>query len=60
MSAQTEASGNNFTLLRLTLALMFGRFKLLYGMPRPPFPFDLAETPGNVSLPVAYPRTTIR
>ncbi len=40
-----EEDGNNFTLLRLLLALMvvFGHFRLLSGTPRPPFPFNLAD-----------------
>ena len=45
MTDRTEESANNFTLLRLMLALMvvFGHFKLLQGTQYPPFPFNLAD-----------------
>ncbi|HEY1931250.1 MAG TPA: acyltransferase [Acetobacteraceae bacterium] len=45
MIVRTEESGNNFTLLRLLLALavVLGHFKLLSGTPYPPFPFNLAD-----------------
>jgi len=45
MNARTDEAANNFTLLRLLLALMvvFGHFKLLSGTPYPPFPFNLAD-----------------
>ena len=42
---RTEEAENNFTVLRLSLALMvvFGHFKLLSGTTFPPFPFNLAD-----------------
>lgn len=45
MSRATDESANNFTLLRLVLALMvvFGHFKLLSGTAYPAFPFNLAD-----------------
>ena len=43
--AQAEAEHNNFTPLRLALALLvvFGHFKLLSGTQEPGFPFNLAD-----------------
>ena len=43
--AEIEAEHNNFTPLRLALALLvvFGHFKLLSGTPDPSFPFNLAD-----------------
>lgn len=45
MTQWTNESDNNFTALRLSLALMvvFGHFKLLSGTAYPPFPFNLAD-----------------
>ena len=45
MSRATDESANNFTLLRLLLALMvvLGHFKLLSGTAYPAFPFNLAD-----------------
>jgi peptidoglycan/LPS O-acetylase OafA/YrhL len=45
MIVRTEESDNNFTLLRLLLALavVLGHFKLLSGTQYPPFPFNLAD-----------------
>lgn len=45
MKLGKAAEHNNFTLLRLLLALMvvFGHFKLLSGTQHPPFPFNLAD-----------------
>src|SRR6266516_5278871 len=45
MKIRPEDETNNFTLLRLLLALMvvFGHFKLLSGTAFPPFPFNLAD-----------------
>ena len=43
--AEAEATHNNFTPLRLALALLvvFGHFKLLSGTAQPAFPFNLAD-----------------
>jgi peptidoglycan/LPS O-acetylase OafA/YrhL len=45
MKLRPEEETNNFTLLRLLLALMvvLGHFKLLSGTDYPPFPFNLAD-----------------
>jgi peptidoglycan/LPS O-acetylase OafA/YrhL len=45
LSRATDESANNFTLLRLLLALMvvLGHFKLLSGTAYPAFPFNLAD-----------------
>ena len=45
MKLRPEEETNNFTLLRLLLALMvvLGHFKLLSGTNYPPFPFNLAD-----------------
>ena len=45
MNRRYAEDGNNFTLLRLLLALMvvFGHFKLLSGTAYPSFPFNLAD-----------------
>jgi peptidoglycan/LPS O-acetylase OafA/YrhL len=45
MRIRSQDENNNFTLLRLllSLAVVFGHFKLLSGTPRPPFPFNLAD-----------------
>jgi peptidoglycan/LPS O-acetylase OafA/YrhL len=45
LNRSTDESANNFTLLRLLLALMvvFGHFKLLSGTAFPLFPFNLAD-----------------
>ena len=45
MTARRDETLNNFTLLRLLLALMvvLGHFKLLSGTAYPPFPFNLAD-----------------
>jgi peptidoglycan/LPS O-acetylase OafA/YrhL len=45
MTNRTRESENNFTLLRLLLALMvvLGHFKLLSGTAYPAFPFNLAD-----------------
>ena len=45
MTRSSNESDNNFTLLRLLLALMvvFGHFKLLSGTAYPSFPFNLAD-----------------
>ena len=45
MTRATDESANNFTLLRLLLALMvvLGHFKLLSGTAYPSFPFNLAD-----------------
>jgi peptidoglycan/LPS O-acetylase OafA/YrhL len=44
-AAEAEATHNNFTPLRLALALLvvFGHFKLLSGTVQPAFPFNLAD-----------------
>ncbi len=45
MKLRPEEETNNFTLLRVLLALMvvIGHFKLLSGIQYPPFPFNLAD-----------------
>lgn len=45
MKIRAEGETNNFTLLRLLLsvAVVFGHFKLLSGTAYPPFPFNLAD-----------------
>jgi peptidoglycan/LPS O-acetylase OafA/YrhL len=45
MKLRPEEETNNFTLLRLLLALavVFGHFKLLSGTDYPPFPYNLAD-----------------
>jgi peptidoglycan/LPS O-acetylase OafA/YrhL len=45
MKLRPEEETNNFTLLRLALAMMvvFGHFKLLFGTAYHPFPFNLAD-----------------
>jgi len=45
MKLRPEEETNNFTLLRLALAMMvvFGHFKLLFGTPYHPFPFNMAD-----------------
>lgn len=45
LPAAVEAEHNNFTPLRLALALLvvFGHFKLLSGTPEPGFPYNLAD-----------------
>lgn len=49
MRIRAEDEHNNFTLLRLLLALavVFGHFQLLDGVGYPPFPFDLADAAVN-------------
>ena len=45
MTGQMDATQNNFTLLRLILALLvvLGHLKLLSGTSYPVFPFNLAD-----------------
>jgi peptidoglycan/LPS O-acetylase OafA/YrhL len=45
MNPRSDEAANNFTLLRVLLALMvvLGHFKLLSGTAYPPFPFNLAD-----------------
>ena len=45
MKIRSQDENNNFTLLRLllSLAVVFGHFKLLSGTQYPPFPFNLAD-----------------
>ena len=45
MTSRLDATENNFTLLRLLLALLvvLGHFKLLSGTAYPVFPFNLAD-----------------
>jgi hypothetical protein len=52
MTSRLDATENNFTLLRLLLALLvvLGHFKLLSGTAYPAFPFNLAPQGGRLVL----------